>query len=36
MQIYKNLNTKEAKKIAKTRYDFMKIFLRQFLKEWSS
>lgn len=34
LQIYKHLNTKEAKKLAKNKYIFAKKFLKQFFKEW--
>lgn len=34
LQIYKHLNTKGAKKLAKDKYIFAKKFLKQFFKEW--
>lgn len=34
LQIYKNLNTKTAKRMAKDRQEFAKKFIKQFLKEW--
>lgn len=34
LQIYKNLNTKVAKKMAKEKHEFYKLFLKQFFKEW--
>lgn len=34
MNIYRHFNTKEAKKIAKDRHNFIKLFLKQFFKEW--
>lgn len=33
-KIYKYLNTKIAKKMAKNKYEFAKLFLKQFFKEW--
>lgn len=34
LETYKHLNTKIAKKLAKNKYNFTKIFLNQFFKEW--
>lgn len=34
MQIYRNLNTKSAKKLSRDRYLFMQSFVKQFFKEW--
>ena len=35
LNAYDHLNTKEGKKIAKERYEFSKLFIKQFLKEWT-
>ncbi len=35
INIYKNLNTKAAKRLAKQKQEFKKIFLKQFFKEWN-
>ncbi|MFA6306338.1 MAG: HD domain-containing protein [Patescibacteria group bacterium] len=34
LSAYKHLNTKVAKKIAKDKYLFTKLFIKQFIKEW--
>lgn len=34
LKIYKHLNTKKAKEISKENYEFIKLFLKQFFKEW--
>ena len=36
LSAYKHLNTEAAKKIAKNRYLFIKLFIKQFIKEWNS
>lgn len=34
LNIYKNLNTKKAKELARESYNYTKLFLKQFFKEW--